>query len=420
MGRRGFFAEIAHQAKVAERERLSSLRSAQREYDAALRRQERARKADERAHAKMLRAVEADRKNAEKTAKKAHLDSMLATVESLNFKLECLNSDLESLLAATLDVDDFVDLETLRRVVVHPAFDRADLKVPIIPPEPIAKPAEPEFIPPLKPSGLFSFLKRKAYVEELEQSQRGHEESLEKWRVDCDAIDQADRDSLKRHAEKQRQRVAQLELEQKRYQRECEQRGVGVAAQNEALDTLIANLSYGVAEAVEEYISIVLANSVYPTHFAVEHDFKFLPEEAELRLAVSIPAPAEMSDVKVHRYVKAKDEITHTLLSQKARRDQYTSSVHQVALRSLHEVFEADRRGLIRSISLEVGTQAPNPATGIEGFIPFVLTAAEREAFLQIDLANVIPSATLEHIGATLSTNPLALKAARRKGVRRA
>jgi len=40
--------------------------------------------------------------------------------------------------------------------------------------------------------------------------------------------------------------------------------------------------------------------------------------------------------------------------------------VHQVALRSFHEVFEADRRGLIRSISLEVGTETIDPATGVE------------------------------------------------------
>ena len=43
------------------------------------------------------------------------------------------------------------------------------------------------------------------------------------------------------------------------------------------------------------------------------------------------------------------------------------------------EVFEADRRGLIKTISLEVGTNSIDPATGRPTYIPFVITAAERE-----------------------------------------
>ena len=44
---------------------------------------------------------------------------------------------------------------------------------------------------------------------------------------------------------------------------------------NEAIRELIANLGYGIVEAVQEYISIVLSNSVYPDHFPIEYDFDF-------------------------------------------------------------------------------------------------------------------------------------------------
>ena len=57
-------------------------------------------------------------------------------------------------------------------------------------------------------------------------------------------------------------------------------------------------------------------------------------------------------------------------------RDRYASTAYQVALRSLHEVFEADRREIVRAVSLQVGSDTVDPATGNSGFIPFVAVAA--------------------------------------------
>jgi restriction system protein len=101
-------------------------------------------------------------------------------------------------------------------------------------------------------------------------------------------------------------------------------------------------------------------------------------------------------------------------------KDRYSEAVHQVALRSLHEVFEADRRGLVRSISLEVGTETIDPATGTETHIPFVAVAAEREAFTGFDLRSVVPAATLKYLGAAVSKNPFGLAAADVSGIRKA
>ena len=119
-------------------------------------------------------------------------------------------------------------------------------------------------------------------------------------------------------------------------------------------------------------------------------------------------------------YVKESDQITETQLSQKAQRDRYSGAIHQVALRSIHEIFEADRRGIVRTISLEVGTSTISPATGRETYIPFVSAAAERASFLEIDLSAVVPNATLKHLGAAVSKNPFGLVPADTKGVRRA
>jgi restriction system protein len=82
-------------------------------------------------------------------------------------------------------------------------------------------------------------------------------------------------------------------------------------------------------------------------------------------------------------------------------------------------VFESDRRGLIKTISLEIGTSAVDPATGQRTYIPFVIVAAERESYLAFDLSAVVPALTLGRLGAALSKNPFGLVAAERSGVRR-
>ena len=143
--------------------------------------------------------------------------------------------------------------------------------------------------------------------------------------------------------------VERLEAERERYAAECAVREADVAEQNSALDALIANLGYGATDAVEEYISIVLSNSVYPEQFSVRHEFTFDPSTAELALRCLVPGPDQIPTTKAFKYNKTSDEITETQLSEKATRDRYAGAVHQVALRSLHEVFEADRRALVRS-----------------------------------------------------------------------
>ena len=170
---------------------------------------------------------------------------------------------------------------------------------------------------------------------------------------------------------------------------------------------------------MEDYFSIVFACSTYPKTFGVVYEFEFEPSNAEFSLDVSIPPPSEMERVKAYRYVKKNDEITFTELSQKARKDRYSSAVHQVALRSIHEVFEADRRGLIKTVSLEVGTDTADPSTGKKGFIPFAAVAAERDSFLELDLSAVVPQNVLEHLGASLSKNPYGLVPSVTSGVRR-
>ena len=420
MARRGLLGELLHQAQVAAREQERAQRVAVREHNAAIRRAEQAKRAAENVRAQLSRASAAERNRLEKEAREAHFADMEAEAEERNLKLTEVYAEIDSLLATTLELDDYIDLERFRVVAKHPPFERSDLEVPIPAPGPIPDPPQPNFVAPDPPKGLAWLFGRRKHATAVVKAQESHEQSLAQWRAKLEQIPTRRQAALEAHAHAEAERVAALEAARARYAKECATREAEATERNRQLDDLIASLGYGTPKAVQEYISIVLSNSVYPEHFAVTHEFAFEPSSAELRLHALVPGPDKIPAIKAYKYTRSTDEITSTSLSQKVCRDRYASAVHQVALRSIHEVFESDRRALIKTISLEVGTETVDPATGRQTYLPFVVVSAERESFLKFNLSGVVPALTLDRLGAAVSKNPYGLVAAESSGVRRA
>lgn len=396
--------------KAAERERVRRAKAAERR-DLAERR-EVARQAKDYA-AKVRKAEiadERDRKAYEKAVKAAHATAQQAEVDRVNSEIDAVFDDLEGLLAATIDVDDHIDLEKLRKPFDTTPFDMPDLEIPLVAPRRPNYPPEPEYVEPAKPKGFFG--KKRKLEEARAMAQQTYEMQKAEWTRRISALEDRYANELAAYEQAEAKRVETLAAERHRFRQELDDH-------NKSIDQFITNLSYGDAEAVQEYISLVIENSTYPDHFKVTHDFSFAPETAELRMRVTIPAPDSFPAIKAYKYVRTSDEIRDVPMSQAEINKRYSSVIHQVALRSLHEVFEADRRGLIRTISLEVGTKARHPATGRLDFLPFVGVSAERDSFMEFDLSGLVPLATLKHLGAAISKDPVALVAADVTGVRK-
>lgn len=404
---------MQRQARLAEQRQ----RAAARQQEAAARRAEQAQRAAERAQVAAARSAQADRKRLEREARAAHVEAKQAEAESLNAGLVEHYAELDGLLEATLGVDDYVDLETLRVTAQHPPFPRADLRNPLPIPAQIPEPPLPVRGEITAPKGRFGRKKKVAAAEAVVE--RLYAADYQAWQAAMNSLPARRAAQAAEHAELERIRSKALAKATEQYESESAERERAVKEQNEELDQLIAGLGYGTVEAVQEYVGIVLANSVYPAHFPVGHESEFEPATAELTLRVSMPGPDTVPTIKAYKYTKSTDEIGETQLSQKAAKDRYAGIVHAVALRSLHEIFEADRRGLIRSISLELGTETISPATGQETYIPFVAVAVDRDSFDELDLSEIVPAATLQHLGAVVSKNPHGLIPINSSGIRR-
>jgi restriction system protein len=419
MARSGFLTSIHRLAKQVARENERQRKASQRAYAKALREAEAAQKRGQQAYARAQKASAADQKRLEKEARESHEAAMAAEVECRNLNLAEMEEELEGILVATLGVDDFVDLNTLRVGAMHPPFHRQDLMTPTRPPLPITDSPMPVHAELPAPRGLLSFLSKSGHEKAKEKALAKHHEETIRWQTEVARNEGLRAAEAAAYEERERARQGALKEEQDRYAADCARREGETNVRNREVDELIANLAYGTPEAVEEYIGIVLSNAVYPDHFPISHDYSFDPSSAELRLAVAVISPEQFPAVKAFKYVKASDEITEVPFSSKACKDRYAGAVHQVALRVPHEIFEADRRGLIGTISLKVGTHGIDPATGSSSFVPLVALGVAREDFMKIELANVQPAATLAHLGASVSKNPYGLIAANVSGVRK-
>jgi len=168
MAQRGFFAALQHQSRVAAQQRERAERELYRKVAASVQQSERARKASERAQAQLSKAATSERKRFEKEALEAHVTAQEAQVAERNESLKQIYEEIDTLLATTLQVDDYVDLNSLRIDVVHPPFGRADLELPIPKAGKLANPIEPVLALPDPPSGLFSFFGKKKYEDAVE------------------------------------------------------------------------------------------------------------------------------------------------------------------------------------------------------------------------------------------------------------
>ena len=119
------------------------------------------------------------------------MGTMHAEVESLNAVLASSKDQLDSILAATLSVDDYVDLKTLRATATHPVFESPPrlatptpkLPEPLLPPRPI-------FQEPDAQRGLAGLVGGKRRHEEAVTAARAtHERVTAEWRNRVDQME---------------------------------------------------------------------------------------------------------------------------------------------------------------------------------------------------------------------------------------
>jgi len=302
--------------------------------------------------------------------------------------------ELNNLLAATLEVDDTVDWTTLRRdepfsidsaklfndghVPPYIHFDRngapKNYSLTEVSPEPAYDQVRKEF-------GLFAqiFL-GKRIREAFEQRQKTWQEERSRARAN----------------DEQRKKI--FEETSTTFQRLNKEFDAEKQRDNEALDDTRRGYEQGEAGAVEAYCDLVLGNSQYPYYFPQTWDLEYRKESGMLVVDYQLPAPEDMPTIESYKYVQSRDELEEKPLSQKARDQLYETVIYQIAIRTLHELFEADSVNALEGVIFNGTVTSVNPATGQEETKTILSVSADKEGFEQLDLSRVDPKQTFKHL----------------------
>jgi restriction system protein len=125
-----------------------------------------------------------------------------------------------------------------------------------------------------------------------------------------------------------------------------------------------------------------------------------------LVVELELPRYEVIPTASANKYVRARDEIAETARPATQRRALYRKVIAQVAIRTIHEIFEADRTQKVETIVLNGFVETVDKGTG-QKISPYLVTVrTSRDVFESLDLANVEPEACLKHLNASLSKSP--------------
>jgi len=139
------------------------------------------------------------------------------------------------------------------------------------------------------------------------------------------------------------------------------------------------------------YCEFVLSNSDYPYYFPQEFDIDYNPETKILIVDYSLPSVDDMPKLKEVKYVKSKDELVEIFLSESEVNKLYDSLIYQIALRTIHELYESDVVNAIDSLVFNGWVESTDKATGQEVNACIISVQANRQEFLSINLENIDP-----------------------------
>jgi restriction system protein len=164
-------------------------------------------------------------------------------------------------------------------------------------------------------------------------------------------------------------------------------------ARNRAVDEKQAAYQAGDPQAIVDYCDLVLTRSEYPDEFPQSFELDYNPENKMLLVDYQLPAVSDLPTLQEVKYIQSRDEFSEKHVSQTQLNRNYDNLLYQIALRTIHELYEADAINAIASIVFNGFVQSIDAATGHETNPCVLSVQASKEEFTSINLANVDPKA---------------------------
>ena len=345
------------------------------------------------------RKVAMDERRRDRDGKRQEVEDNQAEAEERMAEAQAALDELRGVLAATLRVDDRVDWAAM----MQPPFSQPKPKErPYLP-----LPTEPVF----DPNGwrqqkgfvttLVPFLANRAEAAARTEFGLAHL----KWRERMDAA-QATNEKIYaenlRDFEDWQRRAAAHEKARIRHNAFVEQS----RAAYQALD----------ADAILDYCDLVLSESQYPDCFPKEFELEYRVATRTLIVAYQLPAADNLPRLESVKFSRTKGDFIETELTKREFEQLYSDVVFQIAIRTVHELFEADVVRALDSVIFNGNVRALNAGTGHKEDRCILSVRAGRAVFEAINLRNIEPRACFESLGGVAGAKILDCRAVKPLG----
>lgn len=331
-------------------------------------------------YAKKLEVAERRR---ERDERKQELEEGLREAEERTREAQNALDELRRILAKTLRIDDRIDWEKLK--LAQP------FSQPQPPPRPhIPIPREPQsdachYRPQL---GLIDKFWRSSAEKKKQAARALYEADHAKWRQNVSTIqatNQGIHEANVRELEDWQRRAAVYEEARSKHNDAIERRRADYQALN--------------PEAILDYCDLVLSESKYPECCPQNFELDYRPATKTLIVEYQLPAPTALPRLAEVKFVRSKGKFIEAELPKRQSEQLYEDVVCQTAIRTLHELFEADVVRALDSVVFNGTVRTVNPGTGNVETRCALSVRAGRTVFSEINLRHVQARACFDSLG---------------------
>lgn len=345
-----------------------------------------------------------------KTQKEKELN--LFTAEERTREAQEKLRDIENILIHTLDIDDTVDWESLKDKkefkVSNPKYNlENELNQIPIPKEPAIKnPPEQPNINNYKPRfSFFDKLFKSQRKKKIDTAKSNYEKAINSWNEQVKEIEEYN-SQLRNEYEKLLSNVMRQKEEIKKKYKALEEKWAqelddyykNQENHNKKIEDLKAKYFQKEPNSILQYCELVLNNSEYPESFPQDFDLDYNINNKLLLVDYFLPSPENIPKLFEVKYIAARKELKEYYISDKQFEKIYDTAIYNISIRTVHELFEADKIDAIDIIVFNGWVETTNKATGKKVNNCIVSMQVKKTEFIQIELANVDPKACFKSL----------------------
>lgn len=151
-------------------------------------------------------------------------------------------------------------------------------------------------------------------------------------------------------------------------------------------------------EVIIEYCERVLSNSEYPDSFPQKFEIEYNLTNKILIIEYELPSIKCFPKIKEVKYLAARKELKETYISDSQLNKMFDDAMYKITLRTIHELFEADKANALDAISFNGWVNAINKATGKEENNCILTIQVKKDEFISIDLSKVDPKTCFKNL----------------------